>query len=213
MTCSMSGDRSNSSRTVVDGHPGRLVEREAADARAECRERDARGVDLPGPGHRAADGRLDGRAARPAVPIEGDGMDDRPGGQGSGGGHDGFAERDGRLADGRELDLVTAGALDGPADPGRHPQRQVRRVDDRVDLEVADIAVPEFDPCQVVPLPSLDERPQTDRAGRGMVHPGQPASHLGHDLPRVRGAWPRQVLHADPLVALACRGARTHRRS
>ncbi len=61
------------------------------------------------------------------------------------GGDDRAAERDGRLADGRELDRVAAGALDRAADAGRHPERQVRGVDDGVDLEVADVAVPEFD--------------------------------------------------------------------
>ena len=51
----------------------------------------------------------------------------------------------GRLADGGELDRVTARALDRPADAGRHPQREVRGIHDRVDLEVADVAVPELD--------------------------------------------------------------------
>ena len=38
-----------------------------------------------------------------------------------------LTEGDGRLADGRELDRVTAGALDRATDAGRHPQRQVGR--------------------------------------------------------------------------------------
>ena len=53
-----------------------------------------------------------------------------------------FTQRDRRLADGRELDRVAAGALEGTADAGRHPERQIRRVHDRVDLQVADIPVP-----------------------------------------------------------------------
>ncbi len=79
-------------------------------------------------------------------------------------------ERDGRLAHGRELDGIAAGALEGAADPGRHPQREIGRVHDRVDLQVADVPVPEFDGCQLTP--PLGKGPQTDRAGRRMVHPG-----------------------------------------
>ena len=56
---------------------------------------------------------------------------------------------DGRLAHGRELDLVAARALDRAADPTRHPERQVRGVHDHVDLEIADIAVPELDSSQI----------------------------------------------------------------
>ena len=96
--------------------------------------------------------------------------------------HDRLAERDGRLAHGRELDRVATGALDRATDPGRHPQREVRGIDDGVDLEVADVAVPELDARQLTL--AVGERPQTDRSGGGMVHPGQPPSHRGDDLPR-----------------------------
>ena len=56
----------------------------------------------------------------------------------------------GRLADSGELDRVAPGPFDRPADAGRHPQRQVGGVHDGIDLEVADVAVPELDPSQHV---------------------------------------------------------------
>ena len=89
-------------------------------------------------------------AARPAVAVERDGVDHELGGEGAGRRHDRVAERDRRLADGRELDRIAAGPLDRAADARRHPQRQVGRVHDRVDLEVADVPVPEFDPSHRV---------------------------------------------------------------
>src|SRR4029077_9575185 len=46
----------------------------------------------------------------------------------------------------------TAGPLEGAADPGRHPQRRARRVHDRVDLEEADVPVPEFEARHPSPL-------------------------------------------------------------
>ena len=62
-----------------------------------------------------------------------------------------LAQRDGRLADRRELDRVAAGALERTTDAGRHPERQIGRVHDRVDLQVADVAVPELDARQPTP--------------------------------------------------------------
>src|SRR4029077_5993309 len=124
--------------------PGGLVEREATDAGPERREGDTGGTDLAGAGHGAADGRLDDRAARASLAIERHGVDDVLGGQRAGRGDDRAAERDGRLPDGRELARVTAGPLERSTDTGRHPQRQIGRVHDRVDLQVADIAVPEL---------------------------------------------------------------------
>src|SRR5439155_19782459 len=75
--------------------------------------------------------------------------------------HDGAAERHRRLADRRELDRVTAGAFERAADPGRHPQRQVGRVHDGVDLQVADVSVPELDARQTYPLRSVSVRRPT----------------------------------------------------
>ena len=77
-----------------------------------------------------------------------DGVDDGAGSQLAGGRHDRFAERHGRLADRGELDGIAAGALDRAADTRRHPEREIRRVHDRVDLELADVSVPEFDSSQ-----------------------------------------------------------------
>src|SRR3954451_12969848 len=51
-----------------------------------------------------------------------------------------------------------------------------------------------------LPLP-LGESPQADRSRGGMVHPGQSAGHVGHHLPRVRVAQPRQLLDGDRGVA------------
>ena len=164
MTCSMVGLASQLVAHGLDRDPGRLLEREAADARAERREGDARRPDLARPGHRAPDGGLDDGPARPAVAIERDGVDDGPGGERAGRRHDGAAERHRRLADGRELDRVAAGALDRAADPGRHPQRQVGRVHDGVDLQVADVAVPELDARQTYPLRSVSVRRPTGPA-------------------------------------------------
>ena len=128
-----------------DRDPGALLEREPADARAERREGDARHAGLASSRHRAANGRFDRRRARPPVAIERDGVDDEARGQGAGRRDDGTAEWSGRLPDGREFDRVTAGPLEGSTDTGRHPQRRVGGVDDRIDLEVADVAVPELD--------------------------------------------------------------------
>src|SRR5436190_13400784 len=132
----------------VDRDPCRLLEREPADARAKRGERDAAGADLTGASHRAAHRRLDDRAAGPPVAIEGDGVDDVLGGKRAGRRHDRAAERDGSLADGREFDRIAARPLERAADAGRHPERQIRRVHDRVDLQVADIAIPELDARQ-----------------------------------------------------------------
>ena len=62
----------------------------------------------------------------------------------AGRGHDGAADRDGRLADRRELDRVPAAPLQRTTDPGRHPEGRAGRVDDRIDLEVTDVPVPEL---------------------------------------------------------------------
>src|SRR5215210_5420293 len=67
-------------------------------------------------------------------------------GQPSGRSHDCPSERNRRLADRGEFDLVAAGSLDRASDAGRHPEREVRRIHDCVDLEVADVTVPELDP-------------------------------------------------------------------
>ena len=67
--------------------------------------------------------------------------------------HDGSAQWDGRLADGGELDRVTAGALECATDAGRHPQGEIGGVHDRVDLQIADVAVPELDGRQPNPSP------------------------------------------------------------
>ena len=40
------------------------------------------------------------------------------------------------------LDAGVARVFYGATDPGRHPERQIRRIHDRVDLQVADIPVP-----------------------------------------------------------------------
>ena len=138
--------------------------------------------------------------ARPPVAVERDGMDDGPGGELAGGRDDRLAERNGRLADGRELDRVAAGALDRAADAGRHPQRQVGGVHDGVDLEVADVAVPEFDPSQGSSTDASVRTP-TGPAAASYTR-GRRRDSRGHDLPRVRGAGPRQVRRRDPLVAL-----------
>ena len=176
MTCVDAGADGQLVADGLDGDPGRLVEREPADTGPERRERDARRADLAGTGHRAADRGLDDRAARPPIAVERHGVDDHLGREVAGRRDDGAAERHRRLADGGELDRVAAGALECAADPGRHPQRQIGRVHDGVDLEVADVAVPEFDARQDLPSP-LGERPQTDRPRRGMVHPRQPPGH------------------------------------
>ena len=84
ITCWIVGDWASSSRTAFDRHERGLVEREPADARPEGRERDARHADLAGPGERAPNGRVDDRAARPAVAIERDGVDHDLGGQRAG---------------------------------------------------------------------------------------------------------------------------------
>ena len=95
--------------------------------------------------HRAAGGAVDGGVVRPAVALERHGVDDDLRGQVAGRRDDRVAELDGRLADGRELDLVAADALDLARDARRHPQRRGGRAHDGVDLEVADVAVPELD--------------------------------------------------------------------
>ena len=77
-------------------------------------------------------------------------MDHDPGGQPAGRRDDRPADGDGCLADGRELDRVAARALDLHGNARGHPQRGIRRVHDRVDLEVADIPVPELDVCHPI---------------------------------------------------------------
>jgi len=66
---------------------------------------------------------------------------------------DGPTERDGRLTDRREFDGVATRALERSTDPGRHPKRKVRRVHDRVDLQLADVPVPQLDARQISPTP------------------------------------------------------------
>src|SRR5258705_7401906 len=129
-----------------DGDECGIVEGIAADPRAERREGDARRADLARPGHRAADGRVDDRPTRASVSIERYRVDHGSRGQVAGRCHDRPTERHRRLADRGELDRVAASALDGAADTRGHPQGQVRRVHNDVDLELADVAVPEFDP-------------------------------------------------------------------
>ena len=72
-------------------------------------------------------------------------MDDDLGGQAAGGRHDGVAQLDGSLADGRELDLVSPDPLELARDAGRHPQGRRGGAHDGIDLEVTDVAVPELD--------------------------------------------------------------------
>jgi len=83
----------------------------------------------------------------------------------------------GRLADRGVLDLIAACSLDLAGDTGGHPEREVGSVHDRVDLEVADISIPEFDPSQ---------RSSTDASGRT---PPSPA-----------GAWYTRVRRLDIAV-------------
>ena len=59
MTCSILGRALELVAHGIDRDPRRLLERKAADPGAERRERDARGADLAGTGHGAADGGLD----------------------------------------------------------------------------------------------------------------------------------------------------------
>src|SRR6185436_2104321 len=133
-----------------DGDPSGLVEREATDAGAHRRKGDAPGADVAGARHRAADRLVDDVGVRSAIAVEGDGMDHGSGRERSGGRDDCLAEGHGRLAHGGELDRIAACTLDLATDPCRHPQREVGGVHDRVDLEVADVAVPEFDASQLV---------------------------------------------------------------
>ena len=154
----------SSSRTAVDGDARRLVEREAADAGPERRERDARA----GP----ARGRGPSRSARPC----------RWRARSSAGRARGYTawittraaslpaavtiaspSCDGRLAHGRELDRVATGALDLARDAGRHPERRGGGAHDGVDLEVADVAIPELDARQSVLPPRASGRPQPNR--------------------------------------------------
>ena len=121
------------------------------------------------------------------------------------------AERHGRLADGGELDLVAAGALERPADAGRHPQRRVRGVHDRVDLEVADVPVPELDPRHA----TLHAGKRADPLGHGRAH-GTPGA-VGRDIAVttsqlfvVRAS--RQVGGRDRAAPLLADAARTRRR-
>ena len=133
----------------LHGDPGRLVEREPADAGPERRERDAPGADLAGAGHRRPDGlAMTGPLVRRSRSRDTAWMTARAASDPAGV-TIGPAQRDRRLADSRELDRVAAGALDGAPDAGRHPQREVGGVHDGVDLEVADVAVPELDPSQL----------------------------------------------------------------
>ena len=164
MTWSIVGLDFSSSRTVSTVILRRFVERKSADAGTERREGDARGPDLSRARHGAADGGLDDRPARPAVAVEGDGMDDGLGREVAGGRHDRAAQRHGRLADRGELDAVTAGAFQRTADTGRHPERQIGRVHDGVDLQVADVPVPQLDACQTYPLRSVSVRIPTGPA-------------------------------------------------
>ena len=76
MTCSMSGLFVQLLAHRLDGDPGGLVEREAADAGAKRGKGDARGADLAGTRHRAAHGSLDDGSAGPPIAIERDGVDD-----------------------------------------------------------------------------------------------------------------------------------------
>ena len=84
ITCWIVGDWAQLLAHRFHRHERGLVEREAADARPEGRERDARHVVLAGPGERAPNGRVDDRAARPAVAVERDGVDHELGGEGAG---------------------------------------------------------------------------------------------------------------------------------
>ena len=164
MTCSIGRAGRQLLADGRDGDPGRLLEREAADPGAERREGDARGPDLAGAGHRAADGGLDDRPlVRRSRSSETAWMTtlaaSLPAGVTIG-----LPSGTGRLADGRELDRVAAGPLERAADPGRHPERQIGRVHDRVDLQVADIAVPESRCAPTSPLRSVSVRRPTGPA-------------------------------------------------
>ena len=81
MTCSTDRRRVQLVAHRVHGDPGGLVEREPADARAQGRERDALQAELADAGHGAAGGVVDGGGVRPAVALEGDGVDDDLGGE------------------------------------------------------------------------------------------------------------------------------------
>src|SRR6185436_9706960 len=140
---------------------GRLLEGEPADTRAKRGEGDARRTDLPRPGHRAPNGRFDHGRARPSIAIERHGVDDGLGREVAGRGDDRTAERHGGLAHRRELDRVAARALQRATDAGRHPQREVGGVHDRVDLQLADVTVPELDALQVQPFRSVSVRRPT----------------------------------------------------
>ena len=95
--------------------------------------------------------------------------------------HDRLAEGHGRLAHGRELDRVAAGALDRAADPvDIHSDRFAA-------FTIASTSRSQMSPFQssirakAPPLGRAVRIP--DRSGRRMVHPGQTRGHRGHDLP------------------------------
>ena len=146
MTTDSGSWRSNPSRRqLVDEHLGRLGRREDAVLDADERDGEAAQLERLRERQRGADRHGELLTIRDPVVADADGMDHVRGGQRARLGGDGGPGGARALVDRVALDLVASVALHRRGGAGGHEQRFVRRDDERVDLELSDLPLPDVD--------------------------------------------------------------------
>jgi hypothetical protein len=125
----------------VDHEARALLEREAADARAERRERERAAAQLVCELEAGMRGAAHEPGVRPQVLAHHGSVDDPARREAPRACRDRGAQLDRAALQRLKLDLVAAGPLDGSRDARPHPEAVVRRVRDGVDLQRCDVAV------------------------------------------------------------------------
>ena len=184
ITCSMVGRRA-----ARRGPPSTVIRAASSSGKPPTPVPSAGNATLVAPSSRARaialrTARLDRGAARAAIAIERDGVDDdlQPRGVPAGVTTASPSATGAWRTAANSISSPPA-RLIAPATPVDIQSDVVARLHDRVDLEVADVAVPELD-ARHFDLRSVSVRSPTGR--RGMVHPGQPA---GHAVTTSYGSW------------------------